>query len=92
MYVSYDIKGIQQFVYSIPRLRYVIGGSGLVTEFDRHWEDPTNLPQQVTLIFSGGGRGAFHCRHESAIKLIKRSLIESAHLRGLDIRIGTDGR
>ncbi len=92
LYVSYDIKGIQQFIYSIPRLRYVIGGSGLISEFDQRWEHPENMPPGVTRIFSGGGRGVFRCDQPAASDAIRRSLISIAHEKGLDIRIGAHAK
>ena len=39
VYVSYDIKGIQQFIFSVPRLKCMIGASGQIANFDgRHME------------------------------------------------------
>ena len=34
-YLCYDIKGIQQFIFSVPKLKYVVGASLLIDEFDR---------------------------------------------------------
>ena len=33
-YLCYDVKGIQSFIFKIPKLKYIIGGSALVDIFD----------------------------------------------------------
>lgn len=35
MYLYYDIRGIQSFIFRIPKLKYIIGGSALIDRFDR---------------------------------------------------------
>ncbi len=89
MFVSYDLKGVQSFIFSIPRLRYIVGGSALIDAFDRDWAPA--LPRQVsgcTWIFSGGGRGVFACQDENAAKKVKNAIIQEAHAMGADVAIG----
>ncbi len=35
VYVSYDIRGIQQNIFAVPRLKYIVGASALIAEFGR---------------------------------------------------------
>ena len=87
MYLSYDIKGIQQFIFSVPRLRYMIGASCLISQFDEKWHAHTKDPGEPKCVFSGGGRGMFECPIE-AIAELRNRLVEAAHAHGFDIRIG----
>ncbi len=89
MYLCYDIKGIQRFIFSIPKLKCVIGGSGLIAEFD-HNAGKESRQDGVELIFAAGGRGAFFCASESVAEDFADKLIKAAHAFGLDIRIGVD--
>ncbi|MCO6454201.1 MAG: hypothetical protein J5I93_02695 [Pirellulaceae bacterium] len=86
MYLCYDIKGIQKFIFAVPKLKCVIGGSGLIAEFDKLAEE---LAPEAW-IFSGGGRGAFECSDAAAVGELDKALVKQAHQRGLDIRIGVD--
>ena len=88
-YLCYDIKGIQRFIFSIPKLKAVIGGSSLIAEFDRNaGNQGANVGAEP--IFSGGGRGAFFCSSESVAEDLGSQLISAAHAFGLDIRLGVD--
>ncbi|MDR2441594.1 MAG: hypothetical protein LBE12_19705 [Planctomycetaceae bacterium] len=83
-YLAYDIKGIQQFIFSVPKLKYVVGASLLIAEFDdwaSGWHDE--------VIFTGGGRGIFHSKDEGKIDTIKSALVKKAQEYGLDLRLGT---
>ncbi len=57
MYLCHDIKGIQRFVFSIPKLKCIIRGSRLIAEFDEGagWRSGA---EGVQMIFAGGGHGA----------------------------------
>lgn len=90
MYLCYDIKGIQQFIFSVPRLRYMIGGSGQISQFDQRWKELGVLPDSVNCVFTGGGRGVFKCQHDDLVGPLRKQLIDAAHEVGLDIRIGID--
>ena len=89
MYLCYDIKGIQRYIFSIPKLKCVVGGSGLIAEFDRDARE-NGGPTRAEWIFSGGGRGAFHCPSQDVARSLERHLIAAAHSIGLDIRLGID--
>ena len=93
IYLCYDIKGIQQYIFSISKLKYIIGGSILLDQFDS-----TVVPSCVdkvaddamncNLIFSGGGRGTIECCNKPTAELLKQELIKEAHKDGFDLRIG----
>lgn len=88
-YLCYDLKGIQSFIFAVPRLRYVCGGSALIDRFDR--ETVPNLkPPGTRLLFAGGGKGAFACADEAAAANLRRALVRAAHRDGLGISFGTN--
>lgn len=87
-YLCYDIKGIQQFIFSVPKLKCIVGASGQVAQFDEEFEKFFRVDQRVKYIFSGGGRGALECRSLDVAKSISSELIAKAHGFGLDFRIG----
>ncbi|MEA2061393.1 MAG: hypothetical protein U9P10_12985 [Thermodesulfobacteriota bacterium] len=35
IYLCYDVKGIQSYIFKIPKLKYIIGGSALIDQFDK---------------------------------------------------------
>jgi hypothetical protein len=87
-YLCYDIKGIQSFIFKIPKLKFIIGGSILIDQFDKH--DVVELEKPgVKRVFSGGGKGTFLC-DESQIAELKGQLIQKAHAIGVDIRFGVN--
>jgi len=88
-YVCYDLKGIQSFIFAVPRLRYICGGSAIVDRFDRHVVRGIKL-ENATLLFSGGGRGAFRCADDAAAGDLERQLVRCAHDEGLGICLGRD--
>ena len=89
-YMCYDIKGIQQFIFSVPRLKCIVGASGQIARFDENFEKQfkADEDEKVKYIFSGGGRGTLECRTLDVAKSISSELIAKAHVLGLDIRIG----
>jgi len=90
MYLTYDIKGIQQFIFSVPRLKCIIGASSQVARFDHETVAQIANRDGCGHVFSGGGRGAIRCQSRDLADDIKRELVQAAHQLGLDIRIGID--
>ncbi|MBD3162480.1 MAG: hypothetical protein GF328_10275 [Candidatus Latescibacteria bacterium] len=88
-YLSYDIKGIQSFIFSIPKLKYIVGASALIDEFDRKTAKGFEMIEGVRHLFSGGGRGAFSCAGEVSEQQLLEGLLRALHELGLDVRIGT---
>lgn len=90
MYLCYDIRGIQAFVFQIPRLRYIIGGSALIDRFDRETVPEFAKKNKWHLICTGGGKGSFACASASEADKIQEALIKEVHSFGADIRFGRD--
>jgi len=89
IYLCYDVKGIQSFIFKIPKLKYIIGGSALIDLFDK--ETVKNLEfSGAKHIFSGGGKGTFRCESQADAEKLKQAIIKEAHAIGLDIRFGQD--
>lgn len=89
IYLHYNVKGIQSFIFKIPKLKYIIGGSALIDRFDK--EIVKNLEfSAAKYIFSGGGKGIFLCESEKDLEILKHEIIRKAHLFGLDIQFGQD--
>ncbi len=87
MYLCYDLKGIQSFIFSIPRLKYICGSSALIDRYDRVTAPGINDPEGEHL-FSGGGKGAYKCTNDQAVERVRRKLVEAAHRDGLTICFG----
>jgi hypothetical protein len=90
VYLCYDIKGIQRFIFSVPKLKCVVGASGLIDEFDRQTARECALSANAEPVFSGGGRGAFFCATKTDAETLADSVVAAAHAVGLDVRIGID--
>lgn len=88
-YLCYDVKGIQNFIFKIPKLKYIIGGSALIDQFDRKIIPNLKVPG-CDHIFSAGGKGAFFCENQPELDVLKHEIIKNAHACGFDIRFGTD--
>lgn len=92
-FLCYDIKGIQQFIHSVPQLKYVVGGSILIARFDNELADAAaqsaGLPNTAK-VFAGGGRGTFKCSSRDDANRLRLELVGRAHQLGLDLRIGID--
>ena len=87
LFLCYDLKGIQSFIFQVPRLRRIVGGSALVDRFDR--ETAPNLAATgAELLFSGGGKGAFRCDNPEVAGSLKATLIAEAHTIGAGIQFG----
>lgn len=89
-HLSYDIKGIQQFIFSVPKLKCMVGASALIAGFDEDFAKDLGQRPGIARVFSGGGRGVFKCEGEPGdLQSLKLELVREAHARGLDLRIGT---
>ena len=92
MYVAYDIKGIQKYIFAVPRLKSIVGGSLLIARFDNtvvgEILKKLGLPAN-NLIFTGGGRGLIEISDSSKIEQLQDALVDAAHEFGLDIRVGS---
>lgn len=86
-FLCYDLKGIQSFIFAVPRLRYVIGGSAIVDQFDRRVAPELGGDAHV---FSAGGRGTFSCQSQEEAERLRDELVSRAHEVGLDIAFGID--
>lgn len=92
-FLCYDIKGIQQFIHSVPQLKYVVGGSLLIDGFDREMVDDAAQAaglSNTAKVFAGGGRGTFKCGCRDDAYRLRSELVRRAHQLGLDLRIGID--
>ncbi|MDT8380199.1 MAG: hypothetical protein RQ739_15045 [Desulfotignum sp.] len=87
IYLCYDIKGIQSFIFKIPKLKYIVGGSALIDQFDKETMKNMSVPG-TKHIFSGGGKGTFLCESKTSLEQLRKGIIEQAHAIGLDIRFG----
>ncbi|MDW8373613.1 MAG: hypothetical protein RMM29_08225 [Planctomycetota bacterium] len=82
-YLAYDLKGIQSYIFAVPNLRSIVGGSALIDRFDRE-----TAPALAGWLFSGGGRGLFRCDNAAAADELRQRLITAAHEIGCDIAFG----
>lgn len=89
LFLCYDIRGIQSFIFKIPKLKYIIGGSALIDRFDRVVVKEITEPN-CKYLFSGGGKGTFECNDSDAADNLMQKIISAAHAIGLDIRFGRD--
>jgi hypothetical protein len=87
-FLCYDLRGIQSYIFQVPRLRHIIGGSAIIDRFDRHLVPDACKQHGWHLIASGGGKGT--CRYASPEQAdaIQDLLIRAAHGFGIDIRFG----
>ncbi len=90
-YLCYDIRGIQSFIFRIPKLKYIIGGSALIDCFDRYTIPSLAKELGVELLFAGGGKGTFYC-DESKIQSVKSAILAKAGEIGIDIRFGQSSK
>jgi hypothetical protein len=87
IYICYDIKGIQSFIFKIPRLEYIIGGSAIIDRFDRETMKNLNI-SGAELVSNAGGKGSFRCADDSVANEVEKKIVEEGHKVGLEIRIG----
>lgn len=91
LYLCYDLKGIQRYIFAVPKLRSIVGGSALVDTFDR--QDAPEIAarhQGVSKLGCGGGKGAFRCPDKASARALRADLIGKAHGYGMDIAFGID--
>lgn len=91
MYLCYDVRGIQSFIFRIPKLKYIIGGSALIDRFDR--ETTRNIIENNNIdgcqcLFTGGGKGSFDCDTKESAQKLQKAILSEAHKIGVDIRFG----
>ena len=89
-YLCYDLKGIQHYIFQVPKLKCCIGGSRQIDGFDKKTTDEVAKTNGVKKIYAGGGKGAFECETNDDLKKIKKQLVDKAHELGLTIRFGID--
>lgn len=89
IYLCYDLKGIQQYIFQIPKLTCCIGGSRLIDSFDRNEACRLAVPG-TSVIYTGGGKGAFQCEDRASLETLKEKLVALAREKGLTIRFGMD--
>lgn len=87
-YLCYDIRGIQQSIFAVPRLKYIVGGSSLIDAFDREGVDKIAKGTGAEKIFAGGGRGTFFCKDAGCAANLSRQIRDGIHRIGLEARIG----
>ncbi|MCG2760606.1 MAG: hypothetical protein L6407_05290 [Candidatus Delongbacteria bacterium] len=87
IYLCYDVKGIQNFIFRIPKLSYIIGGSALIDRFDRTTIHGLKV-SGAELLFSAGGKGAFLCDSADDADKLKSEIVRLGHEFGLEIKIG----
>lgn len=87
-YLAYDIRGIQSFLFAIPKLKSIIGGSALIDRFDRETIPEIARSRGWDLVHSGGGRGLFRYEEHAVADEIAGALVKAAHQIGLDLRLG----
>ncbi len=54
MFLAYDIRGIQSFIFAVPNLRCIIGASSLIAEFDANVRSHYGKQK---VVYAGGGSG-----------------------------------
>jgi hypothetical protein len=88
-YLCYDLRAIQTYIFRVPKLKYIVGGSALVDRFDRE-EVPRicGATAGCSHLFSGGGKGTISCAGDAQSDELERKLLAEAHRYGLDIRFG----
>ena len=87
-FLSYDIRGIQSFVFAVPKLRYIIGGSATIDAFDRSVIPRVAGELGVTLLYAAGGKGTLCCS-AAELSVLHERIRTEAHANGLDVRLAT---
>ncbi|MBZ0153766.1 MAG: hypothetical protein K8J09_19740 [Planctomycetes bacterium] len=87
-YFAYDVRGIQSFIFAVPKLRSIIGGSALIDRFDRETVPEMAANRGWDLVHSGGGRGVFHFEDAATARDLTATLVAETRRIGLDLRIG----
>lgn len=88
IYLCYDLKGIQSYIFQIPRLRYIVGGSIVVDRFDREIVPERVGAAGARLLFAAGGKGAVACDDDAGADRVRDALVGAAREHGLAISFG----
>lgn len=88
MFLSYDLRAIQSYIFRVPKLKYIVGGSALVDRFDRQAVPALCQKFGCTDLFSGGGKGTIECSDATCADALENALRVEAHRFALDIRFG----
>jgi len=87
VYLCYDLKGIHSFIFAVPKLKYISGGSALIDRFDDETARGLHV-DGTTYLFSGGGKGAYLCDNSEVATILQEKLVRAAHDEHLTIAIG----
>jgi hypothetical protein len=87
-YLAYDIRGIQRFIFAIPKLKAIIGGSAMIDGFDQYVVEQTENVPGAEVVFAGGGRGIIKLGSSDSVNQLERKLVKRAHFLGLDLQVG----
>ena len=87
-FVAYDIKGIQKSIFSVPKLKCIVGTSGDVFQLDGKFGGYEKTIPTVKKILAAGGRGVFEVADESTAKAMAGKIVREANAKGFDVRIG----
>ncbi len=90
MYLCYDLRAIQSYIFRVPKLKYIVGGSALVDRFDREAVPTLCVKAGCAHLFSGGGKGSIECPDQAFADKMEDALRTEAHRFALDIRFGRD--
>ncbi len=88
LYLCYDLRAIQSFIFRVPKLKYIVGGSALVDRFDRDTVPALVKGANATLVYAAGGKGAIRCASAAQSTTVEDALRREAGRLGLDIRFG----
>lgn len=83
-YLSYDVRGIQKFIFAVPNLRCIIGASELIYQLDQEVAQAFMNEKQ----YCAGGGGLFCFENEHQRTKCIDTLTKAAFEIGADIRIG----
>lgn len=86
MFLTYDLRGAQRFIFRVPVLQAIIGGSGLITRFDEFARAEAESAG-AEVIFVGAGHGLFSLPPGLAARLRDKFLAKAAYF-AMDLRIG----
>jgi hypothetical protein len=90
VYLCYDLRAIQSYIFRVPKLKYIVGGSALVDRFDRETVPALVKGAGASLVYAAGGKGAVRCASGAQASSAETSLRKEAGRLGLDIRFGRD--
>lgn len=90
MFMTYDLRSAQRFIFRVPVLQAIIGGSGLIVEFD-DYVSQRGKDLGVAEVFSNAGHGLFSIRDDQQHELreLMSALRSKATEFAMDLRIGT---